>query len=190
MSFTSENACSCFNSKSWKLYFGREAPTWQNNSNDKIFQGVFSPLQSRQVNIDFWFESYKSCTNTDLKTPAESKWEDILVTISSRIRWLMNKNLWSKTILLKHVYFWVVFTLLSLSAVDSKVAKRTKVLSNAFEGGYSKNPHQTQKKKVFLSWKDFRWYFPNPRFQLVRGLHILTTPAGQSSGFYKKWVKK
>ena len=105
MSFKSKNAaCSCFNSKSWKLYFGREAPTWQNNSNDKIFQGVLSPLQSRQVNIDFWFESYKSCTNTDLKTPAESKWEDILVTISSRIRWheqkLVKQNHTSQTCLL------------------------------------------------------------------------------------------
>ena len=41
-----------------------------------------------------------------------------------------------------------------------------------------------------LSWEDFRWYFPNPQCQIVRGLHILTTPAGQSSGFCKKWVKK
>ena len=41
-----------------------------------------------------------------------------------------------------------------------------------------------------LSWEDFRWYFPNPQCQTVRGLHIWSTPSGQSSVFWKKKGKK
>ena len=71
-----------------------------------------------------------------------------------------------------------------------------------FEGGYSILLPQTKKRGFFdppervmvlwlnrLSWEDFRWYFPNPQCQIVRGVHIWTTPAGQSSVFWKKCVK-
>ena len=71
-----------------------------------------------------------------------------------------------------------------------------------YEGGYSILLPQTENEgfsdppeRIMVLWlnrfslEDFRWYFPNPQCQIVRGLHVTPTPGGQSSEFGKNGWK-